>query len=357
MPITTIGFDGTIDDSALSRLLAVAVGPNTVLNRASMAVTAVANARSVRVAPGTAYAPGLAVTNTDAPIIALPAPSAGQWHMIVLRRNWDTNEVTFLALPHVTTTTALPETPPAGLPADFKNNPGILVDQKLAWAWVVTGQTAVQVIDLRDLPPGLPRRGTTAERTTYYGASPTFTAARRQLQGSRWFNTDTSLEEVYMGAYDAVDNPGGVQAPGGKDLPGTPGWYSVGNNGDVNVFSTRYPDSLLMGRGARSVWDRLDFTLAQGRFLHFRTAMRWVARANCAGTIYVTFNGVSIEGIGAEMRLHSEGGMQGSTWNVIEYDLWVPPGTHRIDSLFSSESGGSDSYKQDAYTIVSGAAW
>lgn len=355
MTTTVTGFDGSIDESTFARGQAIANRRGVVASRSSFNASQVANARAVRLTGGTALDAGvlLEVTDATATTQAIPGPQAGQWFLIVIRRDWDKNTVTYAVLSHDATSTATPTAPPVGTPADFADQPGVVADQRLWWVWAVTGSTNVILVDARRMPAALEKSGTAAERAAYYGPLPTTQVARRALQGARWFNTATNLEEVYMAPYDATTNPGGVRAPGTAAAAGAAGWYSVGSNGNVRVITTRYPDSLIMRAGTNSVFDRIDFTLDQGRLLHFRHVMRWYAAGNAAGTAFFSLDGVQLPDM---VRIHSEGGPTKTVFVEIEYDLWVPPGTHRLDGIYQSESASTDAYKQDAWTVVTGAS-
>jgi hypothetical protein len=355
MTTTVTGFDGTIDDSAFARGQAIAHARGIVSSRDSFTATAVANARQVRLSGGKALDAGVLVEVTDAvaATVTVDPAQAGQWSLIVQRRDWDANTVTYLSLPHTQTSTTVPTAPPSGRPSGFEDRPGLVADTPLWWAWALTGVTSLILVDARTMPPGLPREGTQAARTAFYG-SPTSLAGQRALQGARWFNTDTNLDEVYMAAYNAATNPGGVQNPG------TAGWYSVGNNGETQVLTTRFSDPLNMPGNGSALIDKFTLNLPQGRFLSFAHTMHWTALGNAAGELVAEFKRPGDVGWSrieaGKVRVHSQGGPVKLVIVKQEYDMWVPPGQIEFNIYFRADSRSEGSVKYDAYSFVTGAA-
>lgn len=156
MAMTSIGFNGTVSDLQWAKL-APLLGTGLlgcVDASASLAVTAVAGFRRAQVAAGTAGACGVATT-LDAPASPgadMPAPAAGQWHLLVLRRVWASSTTTLETLAGPTTTNTAQTVAPATFPAALLVAPGVQADQPLAWLWVNVTTTAVAVFDLRKLP-------------------------------------------------------------------------------------------------------------------------------------------------------------------------------------------------------------
>lgn len=149
MVMTTSGFDGSMDEAQFAKLMSLAGVRYSVEGATDFLVTEVPSTRSVSVAGGSAYGSGVLASSNAAITAALPTPTLGAWHLIVLHRDWAANTVTVKTIPGVTTTLTTPTVPPTTFPA-FDNVPGVLDDQKLAWAWVNTNSTAVLLFDLRD---------------------------------------------------------------------------------------------------------------------------------------------------------------------------------------------------------------
>jgi hypothetical protein len=153
MAISTVGYTGTVDEAAIAQIMLLAGKRYAVADAASFKVTAVAGSRQVIVAPGVAYAAFVKVTNTaPVPLTAWTLASGGQWHLIVLERDWSgAGSATIKAIAGPTTSTLVPTAPPSSYPAEFKSLPGVLDDQPLAWVHVTAASTAVTIIDLRPL--------------------------------------------------------------------------------------------------------------------------------------------------------------------------------------------------------------
>ena len=152
MAIINSGFDGTVTELAFARIMRAVGLRDSVADAASWKVTQ-GTGRQVSVAPGIAYATGVTSDSDAAQLKSLPTPVNGQWHLIVRRINWATNVVEIIALPHTSTSTTVPTVPPTTAPT-ISDNSGVVLDQKLSWAWVNSVNTNVTLFDLRvyDIP-------------------------------------------------------------------------------------------------------------------------------------------------------------------------------------------------------------
>ncbi len=149
MAIDAYGFTGTVNEAQWARLATMLGTDYSVEYESSQLVTAVASTRSISVAAGRSLGKGVVANVTAAVVKALPVPTAGQWFLIVMRRDWSSHACTVEVLPGVTTTTAVPEYFPSGSVAERESTPGVKDDQPLAWAWVNNLSTAVTVFDIR----------------------------------------------------------------------------------------------------------------------------------------------------------------------------------------------------------------
>lgn len=151
MASVSIGFDGTVDEAAMAKIFDALSRP-VCESFADWRPTAVAGERTVSIAAGTASASFIR-TDRDAPdLIPIPTPAAGQWFQLVARRDWTANTVTFLALPGATTSAATVPTSEFDYgenAAGFENQPGVLQDQDLGWAWVRNTDNIVRIWDHR----------------------------------------------------------------------------------------------------------------------------------------------------------------------------------------------------------------
>ena len=149
MAITGSGFDGTMNEAQFAKLMHLAGARYAVGSTADFAATQVSGVRSISISAGDAYAPGVLVTSTAAEVMAFSAPTAGQSHLIVLRRTWSTNVCELVAIPGATTSTTTPTAPPTSYPT-INSTPGVIDDQPLYWAWVNATTTAVTLFDVRN---------------------------------------------------------------------------------------------------------------------------------------------------------------------------------------------------------------
>lgn len=215
MAITSSGFDGTMNEQQLSRLLLLAGVRHAVGSLTDFAATAVNGLRSVAIAAGEAYTAGVVTTSTASEVLALPVPSAGAWHLIVLRRTWATNTTQLLTIAGGTTSTTTPTAPPATLPTMSKTH-GVEDDQPLYWAWVSNSTSSVVLFDIRDLTVDARLAKVAGGVSGEWERNRAFPSA---VQGDRVYRKDRGWEEAYFGLYNATSNRGGA----------TPaGWYPVG---------------------------------------------------------------------------------------------------------------------------------
>lgn len=148
MAETSEGWDGTVNEAGIARILASA-GPGQVGSSADFRASAVSGLRRIILTPGASHYGFIRYTDNAARAIDLPLPTAGRWHLIVQRRDWANNTVQTLALAGPTTTGTF-SPPPEAFPADFAKTPGVSADLPLYWAWVNATNTNVVLRDLRN---------------------------------------------------------------------------------------------------------------------------------------------------------------------------------------------------------------
>ena len=215
MAITSSGFDGTMNEQQLSRLLLLAGVRHAVGSLTDFAATAVNGLRSVAFAAGEAYTAGVVTTSTASEVLALPVPSAGAWHLIVLRRTWATNTTQLVVIAGSTTSTTTPAAPPATFPTISKTH-GVEDDQPLYWAWVSNSTSSVVLFDFRDLTVDARLAKVAGGVSSEWERDRAFPSA---VQGDRVYRKDRGWEEAYFSVYSASSNPRGA----------TPaGWYPAG---------------------------------------------------------------------------------------------------------------------------------
>lgn len=254
MALTNSGFDGTVNEAQYANMWALG-GVDGVSSSGAWAVTQ-GTGRQVSVAAqsGYAFARGVLSISSAAITANLGTPTNGQWYLIVRRIDWATNTVSVVAIPHTTTTTTVPTVAPGTFPT-FNDNPGVLYDHKLSWAWVTSVNTTVTLFDLRTL--GLETRMTGFAKTadhqinSYLWAN---AAARNALTGmvagATGYQSDTALEYTYNGTAWRVSTPGLVPIIPTAAVPSSGTATIVGNKVSVNqaplslridgVFSTDF---------------------------------------------------------------------------------------------------------------------
>jgi hypothetical protein len=243
MALTPLGFDGSIGESEFALFMQLAGYQPCVGGLFDFRVSQVAGQRAVAIAAGRAHKNGVWVQSTASESRTLPVPDAGQWSLIVIRRNWQTNLVTLEVLPGATTSAALPVSAPTLFPGTYRVDTGVVEDQEIAWVWASSASTTVTIIDLRKQPASFRGSGTVAERTAAFG-SPTSVVQRRalQLSGVEWVRPDKGWTERYFADY-AADFPGGV-------LVGDAGWYPV--TGKLPYFTARSAENQPFGINANA---------------------------------------------------------------------------------------------------------
>lgn len=171
MTVTIVGFQGTISDYAMAQQSPANNQAPMVASAADLAVTAVSNARSVSVAPGSGDHAFVKYTSDSAQTLALAAPnSGGKWYLIAIDREWSpTNTATLVALDtgysdtqgYTSFSNTIWEQALAAAAAILKNSPGTAgstvasgAHQPLALVYVIAASTTLQVVDLRGVRTG-----------------------------------------------------------------------------------------------------------------------------------------------------------------------------------------------------------
>ena len=235
MAWTSVGFDGTITEIQWAGLAGLLGNGYVAAGNGDCLVTAVGGARQVSVAAGSLYGDGVVSTNSGAETVSLTTPVNGQWYVVALRRTWASNTAALVAIAGATTTTSTPTAPPTSFPV-LNDDPGVLTDQPIAWAWCNSANTTVVVYDIRlkavkSLPPVVANQN---ERDAKF-MSPT--------QGLQVFRNDLGATETWFDAYHVSTNPGGRT---------TAGWYQepIGQVLQVKQVSRTDAFALSIGGGS-----------------------------------------------------------------------------------------------------------
>jgi hypothetical protein len=148
-----IGFDGTVDEAAASRIIAQHSYP--VVEPGSWEVKAVTGQRAVTISAGSGGAAFVRDEATTAATLNLasPLPSPGRWYQVCREFDWVANVARFVALQGADTTAAPPSATPEVNAPSFRDRPGEIMHVELAWAWVELNTNRVVIFDRRLLPP------------------------------------------------------------------------------------------------------------------------------------------------------------------------------------------------------------
>lgn len=151
MVMTNHGFNGTVDEAAWARMSRVGQAEGVDSPSAWAVTQGTGRQVSCAAQSGWAFAAGVESKETAALTANLTTPVSGGWFLVVRRINWSAKTVTLETIAHDTTSTTIPAAPPTTYPS-YNQNPGVLYDQPLAWAWCRSSDTTVVVFDLRKLP-------------------------------------------------------------------------------------------------------------------------------------------------------------------------------------------------------------
>lgn len=271
MAQTSFGWKGTVSEVQWAQLGSVMGQGPCVLKVGDARVTQVAGTRAVTVAAGSVFGDGVLTTLSSAEQVALPAPTNGQWFLLVLNRVWSTKATILMLRNGPTTATATSGLVPSNYPASTATSPGGSSDVPVAWLWGNSTGTAVTIVPLLRAPVTVqPRSGPPADRDALHGA-PTALAAQVALQGQRWFNTATGRTEHYYGAYDQTSNPQGSQlAAGWYPTEGRLPYARYWKTGSFNWLAT--PQTILWDLLKSGLLDGLE---SNGGVFTIRQSGRW----------------------------------------------------------------------------------
>lgn len=146
MAITSVGYDGTIDEAQWAQMIKkVGSSDYGVVGATDLRVTTVTAAdRTVSIAAGTAWGHGVYDTlDTNTTIQLSTVASGSRWDLVALRRDWT-------GASGVTTVVKVNGTSSKTIPGARMTNPGTTDDQPLALVQVTAGQSQpTAIVDLR----------------------------------------------------------------------------------------------------------------------------------------------------------------------------------------------------------------
>lgn len=145
MAITSVGYDGTVNEAQWALLARTLGARDGVVGEGDWKVTAVAGLdRTVSVATGAGFGHGVRDSSDAAVNVQLPTLGSGtRWDTIVVHRDWQPPT-------GVTSFTYVTGTSTQAIAAGISDNPGVVADQVLALVQITAGvQAPTAVIDLR----------------------------------------------------------------------------------------------------------------------------------------------------------------------------------------------------------------
>lgn len=350
MTITGSGFDGSVDEVQFARLMTLAGVRYSIATPNDYVATPVNGTRAVSFSAGNAYAAGVLAENNAAVTVPLLTPAAGQWSLLVLRRDWVANTCKLVAIDGATTSTVTPTAAPVG--STIKTvGPGNVDDQPLYWAWVQNASTAVILYDIRDLPvdsriAATAKTGTAAQRNTYWGI-PGSAEERLLLQnrGAQWSRVEVIaglglqvFTEQYVAEYHPTNNPfGPVLLPYG-------GWVSISslttptdNPGYIVRDQYAASNTVINNTGSYLPIYQSVVTLSRPMKVRLDARFQWYSNQNAAGYVELIVNGVKLDSSRA-----ANSGLPGAIiTGTVEGTIILPAGDTPYILQANSESGGS----------------
>lgn len=145
MAITSIGYDGSIDEVAWAKFAPKLAARYWVEEGAWVPSAKPGASWTIRLTAGTGGGDGVRDTSDDVVEVALPSPTGAPWHVIYMDRTWAGAGGTSI-FAH------MPATADGNIPNDLivAQNPGTHTKQPIALVQLIEGQTQpFQIIDLR----------------------------------------------------------------------------------------------------------------------------------------------------------------------------------------------------------------
>lgn len=146
MAITSVGYDGTVDEAQWASMISKVGGYEYGVDKAGdFAVTQSAGTRMISIAAGLAWGRGVMDISDAAAIIQLDSVATGsRYDLIALRRTWGP------VSGGPTEIVVVKGTGAKAIPAARQTSPGVTDDQPLALARVTAGSASIsEIIDLR----------------------------------------------------------------------------------------------------------------------------------------------------------------------------------------------------------------
>jgi hypothetical protein len=255
--ISTVGYTGQVNQLEWALLNGEISPQYTRASPQDFLVYVQAGVRGVLVSQGVAVGYGVKVKSDTVISRSLPTPSGGQWHLVVLRRDWTNSSADVVTIPADTTLAGFVPTAqnvPAAYPAARKTSPGSgQDDQPLAWAWVTSANANTVVFPisprhnltarlarLEAIPHFIAQGGSDRDNQVadIPGVDLTTLAGRIAFQNRAPLceRLDFGWTERYYAEYDAATNPGGISPAGWYPIAGGDTGWKQANASDSGIF-------------------------------------------------------------------------------------------------------------------------
>ncbi len=136
-----IGFQGTVNEVQWASLMA-GIGQKYTLITGDPVRS---SGRTVHVDPRSQIGCGVLFKHDAVKSLAISAPTAGQWHLLVARRNWAGKSVSYVLIPGNVTSDVEQADPPTALPAARNKSVGIVDDEPIAWVHARASSTSLKI--------------------------------------------------------------------------------------------------------------------------------------------------------------------------------------------------------------------
>lgn len=152
MAMTIAGFQGTVSETQWAQIMTAVAQKYTLTSGDPVR----SSGRTLLIDPRASVGAGVLVTTDTVTSVTVPAPTTGQWHLLVLRRTWGASRsAQYLLIPGATGPNAAQTEPPTTLPAARNRSVGVVDDEPVAWAYARSGTTELQLWQMSARPGGV----------------------------------------------------------------------------------------------------------------------------------------------------------------------------------------------------------
>lgn len=152
MAMTIAGFQGTVSETQWAQIMTAVAQKYTLVSGDPVR----SSGRTLLIDPRTSVGAGVMVATDTVTSVTVPAPTTGQWHLLVLRRTWGVSRsAQYMLIPGATGPNAAQAAPPSTLPAGRNKSVGVVDDEPVAWVYARSGTTELQIWQMSAKPGGI----------------------------------------------------------------------------------------------------------------------------------------------------------------------------------------------------------